>query len=150
MTVHSFRKIARRALLPLILIIGFVLIAFASGSIQIGPLTIRLDCAQRESSEPTAPIYPNSVLLGRNTSWYESATKIRYEYETQDAPSQVWDFYNGQAACDAIEGTQTFCDGDANPFGKYMVFISLTNPTTTYAVEVRWDKCGSDWAISVE
>lgn len=141
--VH-FKNAARRNLPPLLFFVGFIfLIAVLGGS-------IRIDCAQRNSSEPTAPIYPNSVLLGRNTSWYESATKIRYEYETQDAPSQVWDFYNGQAACDAIEGTQTFCDGDANPFGKYMVFISLTNPTTTYAVEVRWDKCGSDWAISVE
>jgi hypothetical protein len=153
MTVHSFRKIARRALLPLILIIGFVLIAFASGSIQIGPLTIRLDCAQRESSEPTAPLYPNSVLLGRDMFWnYESATMIRYDYETQDAPSQVGDFYNGQATCTMYEWTQRMhCSGDAHPFGKYSVYIDyVLKPTTAYSVEVRWDKCSSDWTISVE
>jgi len=106
------------------------------------------DCDLRETTVPQFPVYPGSSLISdievlNNTS----ATILEYVYDPNASLDDVLRFYSTISICSYYPSRQqNICEGDAEEFGDFSVFISDDDTLTpVYSLQLSWNKCGVDW-----
>ncbi|MBN8618823.1 MAG: hypothetical protein J0L63_07945 [Anaerolineae bacterium] len=94
---------------------------------------------------PVAPIYPNSTEHKYGINSDPGHLYWGAGYTSPDSYEEIISFYREQAAsCYAItEGTA--CSGDAEPLGRYIVYINHTADISTnkteFGIKVDWESC---------
>jgi hypothetical protein len=102
------------------------------------PLESVHNCDLRETHIPNFPVFPDASLVSQTDVLNTSKNRIvQYNYETESDIDEILQFYKDQSLCDVT----LRCEGKAERFGRYTVFISETSLT----IELAWDKCGVNW-----
>ncbi len=130
----------------------FVLVAFVPLSFSCQRIISNLpvqsvqDCDLRETAVPQFPVYPGSSLISDiEVLNNASATILEYVYDPNSSLDDVLQFYSAVAICSYYPSRQQhICEGDAEKFGDFSVFINDTL-TPIYSLQLSWNKCGVDW-----
>ncbi len=90
---------------------------------------------------PTAPIYPESILMQVSSDGTQTLPIQTYKYSVKASPDKIINFYADRGRC----GLHEPCLGEAWPIGEYFVYIDLesyeSEGFTKYAVEIHWLTC---------
>ena len=109
------------------------------------------DCSARQSQTPAVPHYPNSKLVVREDDNKVSTFSAYYErYVTTDTQQAIFAFYKDKAFCGELNLHITypvFCEGKADPFGKYHITTYQEADLTYIVIDTQWDKCTWDIII---
>jgi hypothetical protein len=110
---------------------------------------VGIECYQRNTSIPTTPVYPGSILIESEMSPHSLYGFYGLTYQTEDTPQEVIEFYASHG-CDwwSNQGTKTDCDGGhASPFGIFRVEFVPDAPdgAVIFFVDIAWDRCPGDF-----
>jgi hypothetical protein len=111
------------------------------------------ECEARENTIPQIPSYTGATLTEETTPFDSPGGKIiNLQYKVNVSPQNVLDFYEDLALCGENKvDNRVRCDGKAEPFGTYTIWVDFSQPdTTSYVTEVRWDRCGRREGVSFD
>ena len=135
-----------------LILLAVAICVLVIGCLAVFTITPNAQCFARNSTIPKVPIYPGSTLVA-TTMYVDSRTHtaIEYEYDSNGDFATVKAFYSSKASCETLPyGAFCIAQHKAAPFGTYNAIIRSASPTTTYTIDLMWDKCSSDWIQSIE
>lgn len=95
---------------------------------------------------PDFLIYPGSTEIQSEKSPNNNELAIwSFTYVSDSNADEVIAFFDGQITCSlASDNNQTtVCNGNANPYGEYRVYIDQSSEQTTtqqYIIEIWWNR----------
>ena len=134
-------------------IMSMIILLSLYGCFRIFSKWQQTNCEARDTQQPNYPIFPGSIFLGQITIMDESwGASLSYNYRADDTFDNVVAHFRNTSNCSPhVFDGQMRCTGNATPFGEYAILIEQGSQfnKTTYSVDVRWDRCPSDWTIRV-
>ena len=134
-----------RKMIPL-LFVGVGALTLLLLCVSVLSSALRLDCAERSTIIPHAPVFPGSLLRQQTISLdTESEARTISVFEVQNSFEDVIDFYRQNGTCSlAALINELTCHGYDPSFGKYVVVISGSGTALTdYRIDELWYRCGS-------
>lgn len=115
--------------------IAFMLVLFAVSGCSLFP-----GC---RDTEPNYLVYPGSTLVKTDVGRANKIRIIGYQYHVDMEWRNVVTFYQSHINCTGLlmNGNRIVCEGKANPYGDYSVYIDITdNMATLYTIELSWGR----------